>query len=167
VGLVGKKLKAQTSSSVFSGWSACVIKAMTCRNLDKHTYTAFAKDYRAELDISEELGPEDDLYSQSRIGVLTWMVELGRVDIITEVSMFASQMAMPCELVFHVYAFLHNKHNSMMAFDPSYTNTENHLWVGLVKEAIPPNTPLPCSKEVDIQLYVDSDHAGDRLIKRS
>eukprot|EP00978_Attheya_sp_CCMP212_P021833 scaffold64169_cov51-Attheya_sp.AAC.3 len=65
------------------------------RTLLKSTPTAFVKYYRPKLDISEELGSEEASYYQSQIGILHWMVELGRVDIITEVSMLASQMAMP------------------------------------------------------------------------
>ena len=38
---------------------------------------------------------------------------------------------------------------------------------GDVKEAIPPNAPLPRGKEVDLRLFVDSDHAGDKLTRRS
>ena len=32
---------------------------------------------------------------------------------------------------------------------------------GDCKEAIPSNVPLPRGKEVDLRLFVDSDHAGD------
>ena len=49
------------------------------------------------------------------------MVELERVDIITEVSMLASQLAYPrkghLEAVYCIYAYLGNKHNSHMVFD--------------------------------------------------
>jgi hypothetical protein len=39
---------------------------------------------------------------------------------------------------------------------------------GDVKEAIPPNAPEPRGKEVGIcLLYVDSDHTGERLTRRS
>ena len=44
------------------------------------------RDYKPEEDESQELGPEDAAYYQSLIGVLRWIVELGRVDITTEVS---------------------------------------------------------------------------------
>jgi hypothetical protein len=37
--------------------------------------------YRPELDVSPELGEVDAAYYMSLIGVLRWMVELGRVDI--------------------------------------------------------------------------------------
>ena len=41
--------------------------------------------YCLEIDISEELGPHKSVYFQSLIVILRWMVELGRVDICTEV----------------------------------------------------------------------------------
>ena len=50
-------------------------------------------------------------------------MEIGRADIITKVSMMASQMAMPgeenLELVLHVFAFLRQKYNSRVYFDPT------------------------------------------------
>ena len=36
-----------------------------------------------------------------------------------------------------------------------------------MQEAIPPYAPVPRGKEVDIRLFVDSDHAGDRATRRS
>jgi hypothetical protein len=37
---------------------------------------------------------------------------------------------------------------------------------GDVHEAIPPNTPLPRGKDIDLQMFVDSDHAGDHLMQQ-
>ena len=83
------------------------------------------------------------------------MVEIGRVDIITEVSTLASQTTIPREghmdAVFHVFAYLKARHNSRMVFDPTYpsidkTNFQEHEWkrlYGDVKEAIPNNCPKP------------------------
>ena len=34
-------------------------------------------------------------------------------------------------------------------------------------EAIPPNAPEPRGKEVDLRLFMDSDHAGEKLTRRS
>eukprot|EP00978_Attheya_sp_CCMP212_P013954 scaffold35295_cov60-Attheya_sp.AAC.1 len=142
------------------------------REYDGHTLlksapTAFVKDYRPELDISEELGSEEASYYQSQIGILRWMIELGRVDIITEVSMLASQMAMPrrghLEIIFRICAYLDKKHNSTMVFDPSYPEIDHRSF----KEAIPINAPTARGKEVDVRLFCDSDHAGDRLTRRS
>jgi len=149
------------------------------RTLLKSAPTAFVKDYRPELDISEELGSDEASYYQSQIGILRWMVELGRVDIITEVSMLASQMAMPrrghLETIFRIYAYLDKKHNSTMVFDPSYPEIDHRSFkdcewknfYGDVKEAIPTNAPTARGKEVDVRLFCDSDHAGDRLTRRS
>ena len=36
-----------------------------------------------------------------------------------------------------------------------------------MKEAIPPKEPEPRGKEVDLRIFVDSDHAGYKLTKRS
>ena len=36
-----------------------------------------------------------------------------------------------------------------------------------VKEAIPLNAPKPHGKEVDLRMFVDSDHTGDNLTRRS
>lgn len=36
-----------------------------------------------------------------------------------------------------------------------------------VQESVPPNAPVLWGKEVDIQLYVNSDHAGNRVTRRS
>ena len=70
---------------------------------------SFAQGYRPETDVTPELDPEKASYYQSQIGVLRWSVELGRVDIITEVSLLASHLALPreghLEAVFHVPNF--------------------------------------------------------------
>ncbi|KAI2507295.1 Reverse transcriptase (RNA-dependent DNA polymerase) [Fragilaria crotonensis] len=38
---------------------------------------------------------------------------------------------------------------------------------GNAKEALPPNAPTPRGKDVDLRLFVDSDHAGDKKTRRS
>ena len=46
-------------------------------------------DYRAEIDVSLELNATDAAYYQSLIGVVR-LIEFGRVDICTKVSMLSS-----------------------------------------------------------------------------
>jgi hypothetical protein len=145
----------------------------------KRPPSPFVKDYGPEIDISNELDAEDALYYQSQMGVMRWMVELGRVDIITEVSVLASHSACPreghLEAVHHMFAYLDNKHNSRMVFDPSYPQIKLSTFkecdwkefYGDVGEPIPPNMPKPRGKKAKLQLYVDADHAGDQLIRRS
>ena len=52
------------------------------------------------------------------------MVEMGRINIATEVSLLASHVALPqeghLEAVFYMYAYLKHKHNSRLALDPTY-----------------------------------------------
>jgi hypothetical protein len=45
------------------------------------TETAWCTSYRPELDVANELSPQEAAYYQSLIGALRWIVELGRVDI--------------------------------------------------------------------------------------
>jgi hypothetical protein len=60
-------------------------------------------------------------------------------------------------------------------FDPTYPDIDldsfpSFDWTqfyGDVMEAIPSNMPKPLGKEVDIQMMVDSDHAGDKQTGRS
>jgi hypothetical protein len=92
------------------------------------------------------------------------MVELGRVDIITkEVCMLlASHSACPregyLEAVYHMFAYLDNKHNSRMVFDPLYPHIEHSTFkecdwkefYGDVEDPIPPNMPEPCGKEAEL-----------------
>ena len=84
-----------------------------------------------------------------------WIVELGRVDIITEVSTLALHMALPCEehldALFHVFSYLKKRHNSGLVFDPTYSDTDQskfqqHDWknfYGDIKEVTPSDMPKP------------------------
>ena len=81
------------------------------------------------------------------------IVELGRIDIATEVSRLASHVALPREghlqTVLHIHAYMKKRHNSRLALDPSYPEIDMRVfheadWTdfsGDVKEAIPDNAP--------------------------
>jgi hypothetical protein len=53
--------------------------------------------YKPEFDESPELDSIRANFYQSQIGILRWCVELGRVDIITEVSMLSTHLCVPRE----------------------------------------------------------------------
>ena len=107
------------------------------------------------------------------------IIKMGRINIATEVSLLASHVALPreghLEAVFNMYAYLKHKHNSCLALDPTYARV--HIgdfrevdWTdfdGEVREAIPDNAPEPQGKEVILWLFVESDHANDKLRRRS
>ena len=147
--------------------------------LKKRVSAPFPSDYHAELDATPELNPEFANHFQNGIGILRWCVELGRVDIITEVSVLSSHLALPREghlqAMYHIFAYLKKKHNARIILDPTYPDVDENAFVkcdwkdfyGDIKEPIPPNAPEALGKEVDIRLYVDSSHADDRLTRRS
>ena len=136
----------------------------------KKSKNPFIGDYAPEIDETPAL--EHDLASwyHSLIGMLRWMVEICRVYIIIEVSILVSHMAMPrkvhLEAVLNVFAFLCQKYNTRMAFDPTYpvidmNDFKECKWkdfYGYLEGAIPPNVPEERGKEVDLRGYVDSNH---------
>ena len=52
-------------------------------------------DYRSELDVSMECNDNQMNYFQNLIGVLRWIVELGRIDIAYKVSLLSKFLARP------------------------------------------------------------------------
>jgi hypothetical protein len=63
--------------------------AETGRRLVTKCTTTLANDYRPELDQSPELNEEDQNYYQGLIGVLRWLCELGRIDILVAISLMS------------------------------------------------------------------------------
>ena len=140
----------------------------------------FSNDYRPELDVSPELTMSEAAHYQSLIGVLRWIVELGRADVTTEASMLASCLALPrqghLQQLYNVFAYLKLKHNAEMIFDPSEPDIpENDFvkqdWSSSVynkaKETIPMDMPKPKGFGFKIKAFVDSDHAGSEKTRRS
>ena len=131
--------------------------------------------YRPELDVSPELDDMDSTHYQSVIGILRWMVELGRVDICLEVSTMSSHLALPrqghLEQVLHIFSHLKKYHNTEMVFDPSdpvidEALFEKHDWAsiehrGPLREELPTNMPEPRGLGFVMSAKVDADHAAD------
>ena len=76
----------------------------------------------------------------------------------------------------HIMSYLRLKHNSMLVLDPSYPGVNQDefkseenwkAFYGDVEKVLPPNAPKPLGKEVTLCVFVDSDHAGDKLDRRS
>ena len=93
---------------------------------------------------------------------MRFMAELGSIDIITEVSMLASQLALQqeghLEAVFRIFGYLKGHHNARMVFDPTYLTPDmsmfqEHSWCsfyGDMKEEISTDAPDPRGEEVDL-----------------
>jgi hypothetical protein len=118
----------------------------------------FAGGYKPELDESPALDPTRENFYQSHIGILRWCVELGRIDIVTEVSMLSTYIFLLREghlgAVFHVFAYLGLHHNSRVVFDPTYPAVDMSTFIktdwksmyGDEKEMIPSDSPIPRGK---------------------
>ena len=88
--------------------------------------TPLSNGYRPEIDVSPELQSAKASYfhSLSLIGILCWIVELGRADICIEVSMMSLHLALPRE----GFAYLKKHHNAEMVFDPSASELDESLF---------------------------------------
>ena len=97
----------------------------------KKASTPIAANYSPELDASDELDADDATYYQSLIGILHWIVEMGRVDICMEVSALSLFVAMPREghmqQVLHIFAYLKIHHNAHVVFNPSYPDIDKEM----------------------------------------
>jgi hypothetical protein len=118
----------------------------------------------------------------SLIGILQWMVELGRVDICLEVSMLSSHLALPrrghMDQVLHIFAYLKVHHNAEIVLDPSDPVIDENAFaicdwtssdLGHVqgKEELPGNQPEPRGLGFTIRSKVDADHASDAVTRHS
>ena len=144
--------------------------------------TPLTTSYRPELDMSPILEPTLSAYYMSLIGILRWIVELGRVDICLEVSMMSSFMAMPREgqlkQLLHIFAYLKKFHNTELVLDPSdpvidYGDFDKKDWTssefGHVdgEEQVPSNMPQSRGMGFVMHALVDADHTSDTVTRRS
>jgi hypothetical protein len=133
----------------------------------------FPIDYSPGEDVTEELSDDEETYFQQVIGVLQWMVEVGRIDINTKVPLPSQHLALPrvghLQAELHIMAYLRNKHNSRMVFDATapVMDKGQFLRQDCAKEAIPPNALTPRGLGVTMRMFVDSDHVGDKVSRRS
>jgi hypothetical protein len=146
----------------------------------------FPASYRPEIDTSPELGDELSSRYLQLIGILRWGVEIGRIDIITEVSVLSQHQCTPREghldAVYRIFWFLKcslkKKEQSRIVFDSlrpfvdeSLFNPSNpDIWKDFYQDAeepIPANMPAPRGRQVYLACYVDADHAGNLMTRRS
>ena len=108
------------------------------------------------------------------------MVELRRVDICVEVSMISSWLGMPREGHLHqllnIFAYLKKHHNTEMVFDPSVPDfdadkLQRQDWSQTVYGDAPPDWPTNMTtyrgQGFIVSAYVESDHVGETVTKRS
>ena len=123
------------------------------RRLPTKVTTPLTSGYPPELDQSEELNPERQNYYQGLIGVLRWITELGRLNILMPVSVMSRYLVAArvghLDQLFHIFAYLKRYDASTMLFDdsePQFDETRfrtcdwSKFYPG-TEEAIPKGTP--------------------------
>ncbi|MGH3053464.1 MAG: reverse transcriptase domain-containing protein, partial [Gaiellaceae bacterium] len=145
----------------------------------KHSSTPLENGYHPEICDSPLLNDDEANYYQSLIGVLQWIVELGRIDIAYSVSAMSRFTTMPREShlrnVLRIFAYLksHVRSRLVMDFVPRKwggISFVTHDWTSQyygVEELIPPDMPEPCGKSLDVSFFCDAAHATDLATRRS
>jgi hypothetical protein len=117
------------------------------------------------------------------------MCELGRIDILHEVSILSQYLPQPCtghlQQVINIFHYATKKYNrSWIVLDPTRLDIywiptkpgEVHPEIRAkamkdiytdAQESLPHNMPEPRGKEVDTMVFVDADHAGNRVTLQS
>ena len=145
--------------------------------------------YRPELDYSDLCSDELATLYMELIGMLRWMCELGRLDILYETAILSQYMASPrtghLSQLLNIFKYVktHDR-RSWLVFDPMSYEVE---WIPFADEPhpeeraqqmremydtssgeeMPHNMPESRGNSVDINIFVDSDHAGNRITRRS
>ena len=143
--------------------------------------------YRPELDVSKLCDESKLNLYQNLIGVLRWVCELGRVDVLFETSLLSQYLAQPREghliQAINIFSYLDHHNRTWLVLDPTRFEVN---WVPQgnedspqiraqvmkrqyydAEDLIPPNMPKPRGKAVDISIFVDADHAGNKVTRRS
>ena len=149
------------------------------RALPTNCKTPMLTTYHPSDDTSPELTTDGVRYYQELIGILRWAIEIGRLDILLEVSLLSSHLALPrqghLEQVYHIFGYLKKASRRRLFMDPdhpvisedrfvSYDWTEFYRYAS---EPLPPNMPEPRGRMMTMHCFVDSDHAGDKMTRRS
>jgi Reverse transcriptase (RNA-dependent DNA polymerase) len=139
--------------------------------------SVFPSGYRAEMDMTDYCSPDIGHYYQQQIGVLRWAVELGRINICTEVLILAAYTTAPkighFNAMLHVFAFLLHHPRCRLVMDDDRGPVDEgpeQDWKEFYPDAseqLPSNAPKPRGNSVQMICYCDSDHAGDLMTRRS
>ena len=145
-----------------------------------------SQSYKPELEDSIFCNDEEANYYQNLIGVLRWVVELGRIDINYEAATLSQYLASPRRghllQALHIFKYLDIHRSSFLRFDPTYLDLDNpsdmadnplckseamKQFYPDAEEAVPTNCPEPRGKPVQINCFVDANHAGNVVTRRS
>ena len=140
------------------------------KRLPTKVTTPLSSGYRPELDTTCELNSERQNYFQGLIGVLRWICELGRLDILMPVSMLSRYLVTAreghLEQVFHVFAYLKSQERSTMVFDDTEPNFDERRFKTCdwseyypnAVEKIPRDMPVARGKPAVMSCFVVSKY---------
>jgi hypothetical protein len=164
-----------SSKDVWSMSCDQYVKPVVAAVPKKPSFKAFTRKYQPEIDLSNLLNDERANYYQGLIGVLRWIAELGRIDIITSVAYLSCSLAAPqeghLEAAFHIFTYLKKYGRKQLVSGNTYlTHDESKFskadWSQFypgAANAIPPNMP----NRSWVAFYTDTDHAGCQVTLRS
>ena len=154
----------------------------------KYSKTPFTSStYRPELDATDFCEPSVIAFYQNMIGILRWACELGRLDILLETSLLSQYMVSPrighVRQAINMFSYLKQHDRSWLVFDPEKFDIE---WVPMGSEPSPkeraeilgkmypdamdkdpPGMPRPLGVSIQLTMFVDADHAGNSVTRRS
>lgn len=158
-------------------------EGLELKAMKKSGNTPLPHGYRPELEASAELGDNKASRYLQLIGILRWAVELGRIDIHLEVALMSQYNASPrvghLEAVYHIFAYLSKHKKLRMVFDArrvaidetAFAHTavpsDWHDFYGELEEELPPKMPPSLGQSVRISCFVDANHAGNAVTRRS
>ena len=137
--------------------------------------TPMGSKYHPREDVTEELDSTTTRYYQELIGVLQWAIELGRVDILLEVSLLSQHLALPrsghLNQVYHIFGYLKESPRRRIYFDPaepviSEDRFQRYDWEEFYKEAkeeVPTDAPEPRGRSVTTHCFGDASHSPEKV----
>ena len=149
--------------------------------LNHNANSPYPTNYRPELDMSDYLDKSDHNLFQQFIGILNWIIELGRIESHNAVARLSAFLAAPrvghLRAALHIFSFLKQTNNLLIPFDMSLDDlpddyNKTYSWERFYPDAfeideLPPKMPEPLGPPVRINCFVDADHAGDQATRRS
>ena len=134
-----------------------------------------------ELDGTPELDDEERTYYQELIGILHWATELGRIDILYEVSILSQYQSAPrqghMEQIMHIFGYLKKYPKITIYMDPTFPiidygdfNTNPNDFKEYYRDAhdeLPMNMPRPRGRSVTTTAFVDASFAQNKKTRKS
>ena len=178
----GHQCWTMTSTAYIKAAIANVEEKLGRRLQPKRGVIPMSTQYRPELEDSHELEGQEITYYQELIGVLRWAIELGRVDILHEVSLLSAHQAAPrrghLDMLIAIFVYLKQDPKRTLYFSPELPNLDETEFLNNqaafqeqyrgVVEPMPHNLPPPRGRgNLTITAFADAAHASNRVTRRS